>query len=90
MDEETLKKKLKYAGPKIASMNRRLQNHDYQGRQIYLITKCVWKDGGHSSVRWLATCTNPWVLPMPRACCPAPSARPSSRTGKGCWHGYRR
>lgn len=41
MDEETLKKKLKYAGPKIASMNRRLQDHDYQARQIYLITMCV-------------------------------------------------
>ena len=41
MDEETLKKKLKYAGPKIASMNRRLEGHDYQARQIYLITMCV-------------------------------------------------
>ena len=41
MDEEMLKQKLKYAGPKIASMNRRLQDHDYQARQIYLITMCV-------------------------------------------------
>jgi len=41
MDEETLKQKLMYAGPKIASMNRRLEGHDYQARQIYLITMCV-------------------------------------------------
>lgn len=90
MDEETLKQKLMYAGPKIASMNRRLEGHDYQARQIYLITMCVWRDVGRSSVRWLATCANLWVLPMLHVCRPVLSARPLSRTGKGCWHGYRR
>lgn len=38
MDKETYKKQKAFAGEKIPSMNRRCVGHDYQGRQIYMIT----------------------------------------------------
>lgn len=38
MDKETYEKQKAFAGEKIASMNRRCVGHDYQGRQIYMIT----------------------------------------------------
>ena len=37
------------------SMKRRMVHHDYQGRAIYLITLCVWKDEHHG----LAPCVIP-------------------------------
>ena len=38
MDKETYEKQKPFAGEKIPSMNRRCVGHDYQGRQIYMIT----------------------------------------------------
>ena len=38
MDKETNEKQKPFAGEKIPSMNRRCVGHDYQGRQIYMIT----------------------------------------------------
>ena len=38
MDKETYEKQKPFAGEKIPSMNRRRVGHDYQGRQIYMIT----------------------------------------------------
>ena len=38
MDKETYEKQKAFAGEKIPSMNRRCVGHDYQGRQIYMIT----------------------------------------------------
>ena len=38
MDKETYEKQKAYAGKKIPSMNRRCVGHDYQSRQIYMIT----------------------------------------------------
>ena len=38
MDKETYERQRPFAGEKIASMNRRCVGHDYQGRQIYMIT----------------------------------------------------
>ena len=38
MDKETYEKQKAYAGEKIPSMNRRCVGHDYQSRQIYMIT----------------------------------------------------
>ena len=38
MDKETYEKQKAFAGEKIPSMNRRCVGHDYQGRQIYMLT----------------------------------------------------
>ena len=38
MDKETYEKQKAFAGEKIPSMNRRCVGHDYQERQIYMIT----------------------------------------------------
>lgn len=38
MNEEQLKQRIKYAGEKKPSMNRRKQNHDYKARRMYMIT----------------------------------------------------
>ena len=38
MDKETYEKQKVFAGEKIPSMNRRCVGHDYQGRQIYMLT----------------------------------------------------
>ena len=38
MDKETYEKQKAFAGEKIPSMNRRCVGHDYQGRQLYMIT----------------------------------------------------
>jgi len=38
MDKESYEKQKPFAGEKIPSMNRRCVGHDYQGRQIYMIT----------------------------------------------------
>ena len=38
MDKETFERQKPFAGEKIPSMNRRCVGHDYQGRQIYMIT----------------------------------------------------
>ena len=38
MDKETYEKQKAFAGKKIPSMNRRCVGHDYQSRQIYMIT----------------------------------------------------
>lgn len=38
MDKETYEKQKVFAGKKIPSMNRRCVGHDYQSRQIYMIT----------------------------------------------------
>ena len=38
MDKETYEKQKAFAGTKIPSMNRRMVGHDYQERQIYMIT----------------------------------------------------
>ena len=38
MDKETYEKQKAFAGEKIPSMNRRCVGHDYQGRQIYMVT----------------------------------------------------
>ena len=38
MDKETYEKQKAFAGEKIPSMSRRCVGHDYQGRQIYMIT----------------------------------------------------
>lgn len=41
MDEETLRRKREFAGTKKPTMTRRMRNHDYQSRCIYLITMVV-------------------------------------------------
>ena len=38
MDKETYEKQKAFAGKKVPSMNRRCVGHDYQSRQIYMIT----------------------------------------------------
>ena len=38
MDKETYEKQKAFAGEKIPSMQRRCVGHDYQGRQMYMIT----------------------------------------------------
>ena len=38
MDKETYEKQKAFAGEKIPSMHRRMVGHDYQGRQMYMIT----------------------------------------------------
>ena len=38
MDQETYKRQLPFAGEKVPTMKRRCLDHDYRGRQIYLIT----------------------------------------------------
>ena len=38
MDKETYEKQKAFAGENIPSMNRRCVGHDYQGRQIYMLT----------------------------------------------------
>lgn len=38
MDKETYEKQKPFAGEKIPSMNRRMVGHDYQERQMYMIT----------------------------------------------------
>ena len=38
MDKETYEKQKAFAGGKVTSMHRRMVDHDYQGRQLYMIT----------------------------------------------------
>ncbi len=54
MDKETYEKQKAFAGEKIASMNRRCVGHDYQGRQIYMITM-VTELGQAVAERWWTT-----------------------------------
>ena len=49
MDKETYEKQKPFAGEKIPSMNRRCVGHDYQGRQIYMITMVT--EGAPSALR---------------------------------------
>ena len=41
MDSETYQKRQAFAGEKKPSMHRRLLDHDYQGRQMYMVTMVV-------------------------------------------------
>ena len=38
VDKETYEKQKAFAGEKIPSMNRRMIDHDYQERQMYMVT----------------------------------------------------
>lgn len=38
MDQETYEKQKAFAGEKVPSMHRRMVGHDYQERQMYMIT----------------------------------------------------
>ena len=38
MDQETYEKQKVFAGEKVPSMHRRMVGHDYQERQMYMIT----------------------------------------------------
>lgn len=68
MDKETYEKQKAFAGEKKPSMNRRMIDHDYQERQMYMITM-VTEGAVHSSDGWQGAATAQLVRPMNRMWC---------------------